>query len=133
MRIWSRTSILMVIAALMLMGFGAAVLPARAGSVGMSYSFCLGGGYSYQYGSYTAGGTYELYGNGGCFRQLQFSWWSLDGSGWVANSWTSGYSDRYNSIGVSTDGKSQHKLGISFLSSGPLCNTQSWTTYGSCP
>jgi hypothetical protein len=83
---------------------------ALAGSRSFSSGTCLGGGYTYKYTSSTQGGTFHTQGSN-CFKTVQLTFWSPDGTGWVTRSWVTGWGATISdSVPLSADAYSYHEF-----------------------
>lgn len=116
---------------LALVATAALVLPlipeALAGSSqNITHSTCQAYGHTHTYTGYTGASTTLTAGGGDCWRYLQFTWYDPYFPEYVAESPTSGYSDRWDDVSLETDAYSTHKVKRDDISGEASVGTNTW-------
>lgn len=119
-----RSVLALVAAAILLLPF---VPKALAGSSqNITHSTCDAYGHTHTYTGYTGASTTLTAGGGDCWRYLQFTWYDPYFPEYVAESPTSGYSDRWDDVGLETHAYSTHKVKKSGVSGEASVGTNTW-------
>lgn len=95
-------------------------------SQNITHSTCQAFGHTHTYTGYTGASTTLTAGGGDCWRYLQFTWYDPYFFEYVAESATSGYSDRWDDVSLETDGYSTHKVKKDGVSGEASVGTNTW-------